>query len=158
MGREAIVSLLSESHGGHAWWWMWSDAPTDGLFKAGFTTAEIPYLGAQVGYFPVWQLASLFDTVPGELKDPGNGDRVDVFRQYLIGFNDLKKGLDFTANLAVNPGYYTLNSLFNSANNCVVKTVMAGAAVGITLPHDVTPQNFGIDLNNMPPSDLLPSP
>ena len=76
---------------------------------------------------------------------------------YQIGFDNLQSGLDFTKILASNPGTYVLYPLFNSANNCVTKTVKAGAAAGITLPHDVTPQNFGIDLDLMPPSDI-PSP
>jgi hypothetical protein len=76
-----------------------------------------------------------------------------------IGFDGLTNSLNFTANLAANPGSYVLYSLLSySTTNCVTKTVHAGAAAGLTYPNDVTPQNFGIDLNLMPPSDLLPGP
>jgi hypothetical protein len=156
-GREAIVTVLSESLGGHAWWWLWSDAPTDGLYKAGLNGSEVAFIGAQVGFFAQDPILSLGVAVPGEFKDPGNGDRVDAFRQYRIGFDDLKKGLDFTVDLSNNPGDYVLYSFFGSTTNCVTKTVEAGAAAGLAYPHDVTPQNFGIDLNLMPPSDI-PSP
>jgi len=156
-GRDDIFTFLSSSHAGHAWWWLWSDAPTDGLYKAGLNGSEVAFIGAQVGFFAKYPLTSIGFAVPGEFHNPGNGEKIDAFRQYRIGFYDLKKGLDFTVDLSNNPGYYILYPAFNSAVNCVTKTVQAGAAAGLAYPHDVTPQNFGIDLNLMPPSDI-PSP
>jgi len=146
-GRMDIVSWWDAGLAGHGWWCLNSDAPVDVLYKAGISVASLSFLNDQVGYFPLVSITSLFTPEPGILKDPGNGSRVDAAHLFKIGFNDLKGGLDFTANLSANPGTY---SLYLYPNNCVTTTIQAAAAAGITLPNDTTPQNLGIDLNAIP--------
>ncbi len=146
-GRMSIVSWWDTGLAGHGWWCLSSDAPIDALSKAGINIASLTFLNAQVGYFPLVSISSLFTPETGVLKNPGSGGRVDAAHLFKIGFNDLKSGLNFTANLSSNPGTY---SLYLYPNNCVTTTIQAAAAAGITLPNDTTPQNLGIDINAIP--------
>jgi archaellum component FlaF (FlaF/FlaG flagellin family) len=145
-GRHSIISL-TKFFAGHGWWCLSSDAPLIGLNKAGISIASLAFLNDQVGYFPLVSLSSLFDPEPGVLENPGGASTINAQRTFDVGFNGLKSGLDFTANLSSNPGTY---SLYAWPHNCVTTTVQAGAAAGVTLPNDTTPQNLGIDLNAMP--------
>ena len=136
---------------GHAWWCLSNGAPPEGLCKAGISYFNQELLNQQVGYFSQIRPASIFDNVPGILRIPGNGERIDAQRQYHIGISDLKSSLSFTAGLAQNPGWYILYSAIGGgAHNCVTTTIQAGAFSGVTLPNDTTPQNFGIHFNAMP--------
>jgi len=143
-GRDSTIDWWHLT-AGHGWWCLNSDAPETGLNKAGISIASLSFLNHQVGYFPA--IASYFaSTVPvvGELRDPGNGSRIDGQFTWEVGFNRLEGGLDFTANLSSNPGLY---SLWAWPHTCVTTTIQAGAAAGVTLPNDETPQNLGIDLD-----------
>ena len=136
---------------GHAWWCLSNGAPPEGLYKAGISYFNQEFLNKQVGYFSQIRPASIFDDVPGILRIPGNGDRIDAQRQFQIGINELSSSLNFTAGLSQNPGWYILYSAVSGgAHNCVTTTIQAGAFSGVALPNDKTPQNFGIDLNAMP--------
>jgi hypothetical protein len=145
-GRDSTIDWWHFT-AGHAWWCLSSDAPVIGLNRAGISIASLTFLNQQVGYFPA--ISSYFSsTVPvvGELRDPGNGSRIDGQFTWEVGFSGLKGGLDFTANLSRNPGLY---SLWAWPHTCVTTTIQAGAASGVLLPNDQTPQNFGIDLDAM---------
>jgi hypothetical protein len=142
-GRHGIVSV-TKFFAGHGWWCLSSDAPAIGLYKAGISTASLAFLNDQVGYFPLVSLTSIFIPEPGILKDPGGASTINAQYTWDVGFNGLKGGLDFTANLFSNPGEY---SLYAWPNNCVTTTIQAGIAAGVSMPNDTTPQNLGIDLN-----------
>ncbi len=132
---------------GHSWWSLTSDAPSEGLLKVG--VQYLYYLGGAAGYFPTDQTIwlTLVD-VPGVLRYPNGGGNETVHRRREIGINGLKGGLAYTEAVAALPDYY---DLFDQ--NCTTVTVKAGAHSGVTLPNDIYPQIFGIDLSNLPPDD-----
>lgn len=71
----------------------------------------------------------------------------DQFRDATLGFVSpgLIDALNYTEGVHENPGtYHAPNS------DCVSHTIETGAAAGVSLPGDVTPEYFGHDL---PPSD-----
>jgi len=132
---------------GHSWWSLSTDAPTEGLQAVG--VPHLDFLGGAAGYFPTNQTYWLILVdVPGVLKYPDGGGTETVHRRRECGINGLIGGLTYTANVSAYPDYY---DLFDQ--NCTTVTVKAGAHSGVTLPNDVYPQNFGIDLDALPPDE-----
>ena len=133
---------------GHAWWGLSTEAPSDAVNQ--FTTTNCSqWLNQQVGYGANGSLWNPFThklgTAPGELPYP-YGNAATVSGSYTIGFQSsgVIDGLNYTENLHTNPGTYNLGN-----NNCVIKTVGAGSAVGVTLPtgpNDWKPEYFGAHL------------
>jgi hypothetical protein len=142
-GRLEIFSFSSLA--GHAWWCLTSDAPIEAFTYLNLDTSLYYFIGGQAGYFPKnrWTAGLI---ISGELRYPNGGEDVTAFHNFNIGFNDLIGGLNYTKNIYYNPGIYTL---FH--NNCTTQTVKAGAAANVNLPKDWNPQNFGIDLDKIPP-------
>ncbi|MEI7534037.1 MAG: hypothetical protein WCK57_06660 [Verrucomicrobiae bacterium] len=143
-------------NGGHAWWKLTTDAPTDAVNKfiasASFISSNcVQFLGVEVGYGETngldWLntiLTGYAPTSPGELPWP-NTHTATVHRIYAIGFPNLISGLSYTENLHDYPGTYDLKH-----NNCATETGQAGWASGVPLPNDWLPEVFGF---NLPPSD-----
>ena len=144
-GRWAAYSLGSSF--GHCWWEFTSFIPPEAFSALGVKNYSylLEFCNTPVGYFPVDNNAfALGIPMPGYVKVPGGADET-VHRTFTIGFNQLTNGLTFSANLASNPPYYYLYS-----QNCTTMTIQAGQQAGVSLPFDIYPQNFGIDLSNMP--------
>lgn len=124
---------------GHAWWMLSSDVPIDVLNR--FTsTNRSHFCNEEVGYADHGSWRG-----PGILRDPETNTKKDEVRTYDIGFPDLLDGLAYTQGIHDNPGTY---NVFN--NNCVQHVIAAGAAAGLSLPHDTKPEDFGWDLINSP--------
>jgi hypothetical protein len=132
---------------GHAWWGLSTEAPVDVVNQKANANAS-QWLNQQVGYGCTnlnWSLYHWSATGPGELPFP-YGNPPTVSGSYSIGFQGpgVIDGLNYTENLHENPGTYNLGN-----NNCVIKTVGAGSAVGVTLPtgpNDWKPEYFGAHL------------
>jgi hypothetical protein len=75
---------------------------------------------------------------------PANSTAADSIAAELQ-IDQIYSGLSYTESVHTNAGTYSV-----PGSDCVSHTIAAGAAVGVTLPNDVTPENFGFDL---PPSD-----
>lgn len=137
---------------GHAWWCVTTEAPADAVTKLNQSSVNLEYLGAQVGYGPkggvsLWNSTTKsFLTAPGQFPYPYGGSPT-TNAIYSIDFKSIFDGLSYEEALKAAPGNY---SVANPANTCVTKTRECGAAVGITLPGDASPEFFGFDL---PPSD-----
>jgi hypothetical protein len=137
---------------GHAWWKLWTDAPTDAVSKMTLNSVNLEYLGVEVGYGPTNGISlynrttKSFVTAPGVFPWP-NTDTATTNITYAIEFWDLISGLNYAEGIHNSPGTY---SVANPENDCVSKTRGCGSAVGITLPNDRPPETFGFDL---PPSN-----
>ena len=124
---------------GHAWWEISSDAPVD-IVNLFVSTNCTHFLNDPVGYGHNDPLDWKY-TAPGTLSDPDKSTST-TNKGFNIGFYEMLDGLTFTEDLSTNLGRF--NGIFN---NCVKKVIAAGAAVGVTLPNDTTPESFGFDLN-----------
>ena len=137
---------------GHSWWNLSSDAPIEALHELIplVNSIGVPYYNyvGLAGYFPVNQNPFLLlGDCAGKIVQPGNGSE-SIHHGRSIGFEEFKKCLLFTGDLAAHPGTYDL-----FRNNCTTVTVRAGDRAGVSLPADWNPQNFGIDLKAMLPED-----
>jgi hypothetical protein len=145
-GAHLYHSWTLTGNAGHAWWQLSCDAPASvvNLFTS---TNNSQWLNQQVGYGPngsiIWTSPWTIGSAPGKCPYPYN-NAPTVVRSYAIGFPNLISGLNYTENLSTTPGIYAIPN-----NSCVTETRMVGAAAGIGLPDDSTPEYFGWDL---PPS------
>jgi len=133
---------------GHSWWKLDCDLPIAKFIELGLPNSF--YLDNPAGFFPRYEYNpfNIFLPVPGELKLPGNGDRIDASspaRIREIGFDKLLEGLGYTDAHYQNPPAYQLQTV-----NCTTKTIEVGKLVGVSFRYRITPQCFGIDLNNLP--------
>jgi hypothetical protein len=131
---------------GHAWWKLWTDAPTYIVNQKADANAS-QWLNTEVGYGYTnhlnWLHAILHGTsptAPGELPF-ADSDTATTNPTYTIGFPGLIGGLNHTENVHESPGTYNLRH-----HNCVTETIYTAAAAGITLPNDWDPEHFGADL------------
>jgi hypothetical protein len=134
---------------GHAWWHLTTDAPSEGVSQF-MSSTRCSYMMHPVGYGCTgcsvnidFYSSSISITGPGILYNP-DGDPICVYKKYNIGFNDLINGLGYTKELNDHPGTY--DALYN---NCVVQTCVVGKIVGVTLPDEIYPEYFGLDLVSM---------
>jgi len=128
---------------GHAWWMLSSEAPVAGIRAALGTTSPgtppgIEFLGMQVGYADHGHPRG-----PGMLRVPETNRNISESKQFQIGFGGLLAALAYTQEVDYDPGTYNV-----LLNNCVQHVVSAGAAAGLSLPHDTQPESFGWDLIN----------
>lgn len=129
---------------GHAWWRISTEAPGEAVDQFNIGGVNLEYLGVEVGYGP---LSSLWDhihglgTAPGQLPWP-NSHSPNVTRKYSIDFMSILSGLSYTETVHASPGTYSVPS-----STCTSHTIEAGAAVGVGLPNDTTPENLGFDLS-----------
>ena len=133
-------------NGGHAWWKLTTDAPTDAVNQFAKAYAS-QWMNTEVGYGETsgldWLYAILHftsPTAPGVLPFT-NTHTWTVHKTYAIGFPGLIAGLNHTEHVHEYPGTYDLRY-----HNCVIEVWITGGAAGVTLPHDWDPEDFGFDL------------
>lgn len=147
-GSLVYLPYVPGIHAGHAWWKLWTDAPTDAVNKMTLNSVNLEYLGVEVGYGPtngtsLWNPSTkALITAPGEFPWP-NTDTATTNATYTIGFWDLIHGLNYAESIKASPGTY---SVANPENDCVSKTRGYGSSVGVTLPNDRSPEFFGFHL------------
>jgi hypothetical protein len=110
-------------------------------------TSTNQWVNQQVGYglasSIVWTSPWKFGSAPGELPFP-YGNPYTKNATYAISFPGLIAGLTYIEDVHTAPGTYQVPN-----NTCCTIARSAGAASGITLPDDPTPEFFGVYL---PPS------
>jgi len=144
---------------GHVWWELATATPTNVLsFFCNPNAAS--WVNTQVGYGPQTSLSWYssimqfitsipptwtYPTAPGELPFT-SADVATVQRSYAIGFRTpgIINGLNATEQLHESPGTYDLRYF-----NCAISTTTIGNTVGLSLPGDWIPEDYGFDL---PPS------
>jgi hypothetical protein len=130
--------LVVDGDGGHSWWQLTTDAPSDAINKL-ISSDIASYIGQAVGYYPSNDLSWITGgSATGKLEDPESDSTVSVSKQFDIGFPDLKSGLNYTKQLHDSPGTY--NVFFH---NCVHATVGASDAANVGLPYYVFPEDLG---------------
>jgi hypothetical protein len=138
----------SSDNAGHAWWCISTEAPMEAVNEFNKNNINLEYLGVPVGYGVngsiIWTLPWKVGTAPGILPY-SYSNSYTTNGVYEIDFMKLYDGLSYTEDIHQHPGTYSLPD-----NTCVTKTIGVGGKVGIALPLDETPENFGKDL---PPSD-----
>lgn len=121
---------------GHAFWQLKTEAPYDALQY--ISPSLTVYLNHNWGFYPHGADCGL----PGLLaNDDTHG--YSVKRVFYIGFPDLLAGLQFTRGISNAPPEYCIAI---NGYSCVGAAREAGSTVGVWLPSDWTPQNFGVGI------------
>jgi hypothetical protein len=121
---------------GHVWWMFGNTAPPNNLIPSNLT----PFLNTSAGLFNVgYSYSDPYQTYPGILRVPDPDNNQTVWTRWMISFDQLISGLQFTQGQFNHPPNYNLLRY-----NCVDEAIQAGAAAGVSVPDN----KGGLDMSN----------